>query len=130
MVTFWLGRGAIPATAAARAGINEKTLQSWLRSGYAGKPGFAEFTEAFDEALVKFECKLLEFIEGNANKNVSAATWLFNLRFGKKYAKFAELEAAAIDAEPNAPAKAVAEPTEDEIAAAERRAEEASAGVH
>lgn len=129
-VALWLKKGAIPETAAARAGINKATLQSWLRAGYAGKPGFKEFAEAFDEALLEFECKLLSFIEGNAAKNVNSAQWLFQIRFGPRYKRYAEAEAAQVSGEENVPAK-ILELTEEAIEAAEKRAEAAAEkGIH
>lgn len=125
LIIRYLSKGAIPATAAARAGVSEATLQHWLRMGAAGEPIYREFVEDFDQALIEFECKILDFLESNSHKNANTAQWIFLLRFGPKYRAYAEAEAKLMMGEPVATQKE-APPTEAEILAAERRLEMAS----
>lgn len=90
----WIRKGALPETASARIGIPLKVFQSWLYHAGTGKPGYVEFAEAIDAALVEFQCELLDLISTSAfeKKNVSAATWLYQQRFGRR-------EQAIIDAQ-------------------------------
>lgn len=116
----WIRKGALPETASARIGIPVKVFQSWLYHGGQGKPGYVEFAEAMDAALVEFQCELLDLISQSAfeKKNVSAAQWLYMQRFGRK-------EQALIDAQAKAEQMGEAfrkqAATEDELAAAEER---------
>jgi len=116
----WLSKGALPETAAAKAGIDKGTFQRWLRAGAAGQPGFREFSEAVDAALVEFECKLVDFLYANSNKNVNTAQFLLNIRFGLKYKKAAEVEAGIFEAEMNGIPKVA--PTQEAVDAIEAKA--------
>ena len=119
----WIRKGALPETASARIGVPLKVFQSWLYHAGTGKEGYVEFAQAVDAALVEFQCELLDLISTSAfeKKNVSAATWLYQQRFGKR-------EQAMIDAQVKAEqmgdvfaqqkAKAI---SEQELAAAEAR---------
>lgn len=93
----WIRKGALPETASARIGIPLKVFQNWLYHAGTGKEGYVEFAEAVDAALVEFQCELLDLISTSAfeKKNVSAATWLYMQRFGRK-------EQAIIDAQAKA----------------------------
>jgi hypothetical protein len=90
----WIRKGALPETASARIGIPLRVFQSWLYHAGTGKDGYVQFAEAVDAALVEFQCELLDLISTSAfeKKNVSAATWLYMQRFGRK-------EQAIIDAQ-------------------------------
>lgn len=90
----WIRKGALPETAAARIGIPLKIFQNWLYHAGTGKEGYVQFAEAIDAALVEFQCELLDLISTSAfdKKNVSAATWLYMQRFGRR-------EQAIIDAQ-------------------------------
>jgi hypothetical protein len=127
-ICYWLSRGAIPDTAIARAGIPRTVFNRWLRAGSAGQDPFTDFVAKVEHALIKFECELLDFFAKNANTNMSAATFLFNLRFGAKYKKIAEQEAGleGIEAVLGAQVKPLLDASEEEIAAAEKRAMEAA----
>lgn len=126
-IIYWLSRGAIPDTAIARAGVPRTLFNRWLRAGAEGLEPYASFVARVEQALVLFEAKLIEFVYENSNKNLSAATWLFNLRFGKKYARYADQEAGLESSTPmSLSASQPKEATEEEIAAAEKRALEAS----
>lgn len=126
-IIYWLSRGALPDTALARAGVPRTLFNRWLRAGAEGLEPYAAFTARVEQALVMFECRLLEFVADNANKNLTAATWLFNLRFAPKYKKAADQEAGL---EANTPMSLSAsqskEASEEEIEAAERRQLEAA----
>ena len=126
-ICYWIKRGAIPDTAIARAGIPRTIFNRWLRAGAAGQEPFASFATRVEQALILFECTLIDFIAQNAEKNAATAQFLFNLRFGAKYKKIAEQEAGIEAAEALGLSNKVHhEATEEEIAAAEKRALEAA----
>lgn len=87
-----LSKGALIDTAIAHAGVPRKVFNRWLALGGQGVEPYQTFQQEIDQALIKFEMKLLDFIAENANKNVNAATWMFNMRFGAKYKKHLEEE--------------------------------------
>lgn len=116
-ICYWLSRGAIPDTALAKAGVARNEFNLWLRAGAEGIEPFATFAKDVDKALVDFECKLLDFICENSNKNVNAAQYLLNLRFGAKYKKAAETDASLTEPEKTA----VVNFSEEALAEAEAR---------
>lgn len=120
-ITLWLSKGVLLDTALARAGVPRTLCNRWLRAGAEGLEPYATFAARVESALLLFECKLIEAIEGQVGKNLAAATWLFGLRFGPKYKRAAEQEAGLESSLPAAvqPLKDV---SEEDIEAAERRA--------
>ena len=127
-IVLWLSKGAIPDTAIARAGVPRTLFHRWLKAGAEGLEPYATFSARVESALILFECKLLDAIEGQVNKNLAAATWLFNLRFKWKYDSAARQEAGLEAAIPLA-TQPLRQVSEDELEAAERRALEAQRQV-
>lgn len=100
-IHLYLGKGCLPETAMARCGIPKVQYNEWLRHGNAGTPGYTEFVESLDSALIDFQCQLLSIISEAAldKANVSAAQWLYMQRFGFKEKKAQEAEEKAAQAE-------------------------------
>ncbi len=120
-IVVWLSKGALPDTALARAGVPRSLYQRWLRAGAEGLEPYATFSAQIESAVILFECKLLEQINGQLDKSLAAAQWLFSMKFGPKYKREAEREAGIVAELPLAQ-QPQAEVSEDEIEAAERRA--------
>ena len=78
--------------------------------------------------MILFECRLLEAIEGQVDRSLAAAQWLFSMKFGPKYKREAEREAGIVSALPMA-SQPLREVSEDDLEAAERRALEAQKHV-
>lgn len=107
----------------ARIGIPRNQFNEWLRHGNAGSPGYKEFVESLDAALVDFQCQLLSIISEAAldKGNVAAAQWIYMQRFGFKEKKAQEAELKAIEAEQIFGAEKKRASDEAEVEAAERR---------
>lgn len=124
-ICLWLSKGAIIDTAIAAAGVPRSMFNRWLRAGAENLEPYATFAARVEAAVLLFECKLLQLIEGHTNKNLAAATFLFNLRFKMKYDAAARQEAGLEAETPMAQARHK-EVSEEELEAAEKRALEAS----
>lgn len=120
LVHLWISKGAIPSCAAARVGVPKAAWEEWVRMGAAGAPGYKEFVESLDTALVTFQCALLDLISKSAFEkgNVNSATWLYGARFLKKEQA---LEDAATKGE-QAQVVFARQASDDEVMAAEVRA--------
>lgn len=106
-----------------RIGVPRNQFNEWLRHGNAGTPGYKEFVESLDAALVDFQCQLLTIISDAAlkHKNVAAAQWIYMQRFGFKEKKAQEAELKAIEASDVFNAQKQKEVDEAELEAAEKR---------
>ncbi len=107
----------------ARIGIPRLQFQEWLRHGNAGTPGYKEFVESLDAALVDFQCQLLSVISEAAldKANVSACQWLYMQRFGFKEKQAQEAADKAAQAEAMFGVQKQKDVDEAELEAAEKR---------
>lgn len=127
-ICVWISKGVLLDTALARAGVPRTLFNRWLRAGAENLEPYATYAARVESSLLLFECKLIEAIEGQVGKNLAAATWLFQLRFGPKYKRAAEQEAGLEANTPMAP-QAQQDISEEDLEAAERRALEAQKHV-
>jgi hypothetical protein len=123
-ICLWISKGAIIDTALAAAGIPKTLYNRWLRAGVEGMEPYATYKARVEAALVLFECALLTTISTTAKNQANAAQWLFLLRFGPKYKRAADQE-AGLETQLPATVQQLAEVSEEELEAAERRALEA-----
>lgn len=121
-IVKWLSQGAILETALARAGVPRTLFHRWLRAAAENLEPYATFAARVEAAKTLFECKLLASIASAADKgSLSAAQFLFTLKYGAKYKREADREAGIEANTPMAP-QPQKEVSEEEIEAAEQRA--------
>lgn len=83
-----IASGGYIATAAAVAGISERTLYGWMRRGADETEGqFVDFLHAIKKALAVAEFRYVQVIGKASETQWQAAAWMLERRFAKNWAK-------------------------------------------
>lgn len=88
-------------TAAAAAGLSERSFYSWMERGEAESSGdYVDFRDAVEQARAESEAVLVARIAKAASSGSwQAASWLLERRFAERWAKVTERKRANSDEE-------------------------------
>lgn len=90
-LVYWLKKGMQLNTAALKAGVRAKDLESWLEKGRRedAKEPYASFAEEIEQALASYEaflCGILhESVEREERPDLTTARWMLERRFPKRW---------------------------------------------
>ena len=97
-IVKWLEVGNYIETAASLAGIDKKSIYTWLKRGHQEKKGiFRDFLYAVKKAEAKSETIDLMTIRRAAEKNWQAAAWRLERKYPKKWGRKTETAIKVVD---------------------------------
>ena len=101
--------GASRTGAAEAARVSRSTLHLWLQRGEAGDEPYASFTARVREAEGDLERELITIIKGHAVETWTAAAWLAERRWPKRWALRRDRAADSASLTPDEVEKLIAE---------------------